>query len=297
MFKFKRHHTVKNTAVMTWKTLRDIFRPLRKVKSEKIVIKEDEMRVWRIGHATVLINFFGTTILTDPVLVKWIPYPRRITDIPYKVEDLPDIDIVAVSHAHLDHLNKPTLKRLGKKSKNIIIPKNCSDLVSKYEFDNTIELSWLSSHSIDGVTVYSIKPLHWGQRFPWEFKDRGYNAYVLEKKGKNIYFSGDSGYGEFYEHVGHRHDIDVAIMGIGSYYPDPYLRNHQNPEQAVDASVDIKADYIIPMHYEDFRLTVVPILEPIHRFKRAAEEKGVIDQVRILSNGKSWALHHEDSNI
>jgi len=290
MFKFHRHHTVKNTLIMTWKTLRDLFTPMKTVESEKIEIKKDELRIWRIGHATLLINFFGTTILTDPILVKWIPYPRRISRLPYHTEDLPEIDIVAVSHAHLDHLNRPSLKKIAHKSKTIILPENCSDLTHKFDFDNTVELSWDSCHSVDGTTVTAIKPMHWGQRFPWERKGRSYCAYIIEKNGKSVYFGGDSGYGPFYGEVGENYDIDVAIIGIGSYYPTPYLRNHQNPEQAVDASIDLKASYIIPMHYEDFRLTVVPIFEPLHRFKRAAEERNVIEKVRILDNGKSWSL-------
>jgi len=290
MFKFKRHHTVKNTLVMTWKTIRDIFRPMRKVSPEKINIKDDELRIYRIGHATLLINFYGTTILTDPILVKWIPYPRRISHLPYTIDDLPEIDIVAISHAHLDHLNKPTLKKIAKKAKTIVVPKNCTDLVEKYDFDNVVELYWHASVSDFDTTIYSVKPLHWGQRFPWEMKKRSYNAYIIEKNGKKVYFSGDSGYGPFYKEVGNKHNIDVAIMGIGSYYPDPYLRNHQSPEQALDASVDIQAEHIIPMHYEDFRLTIVPIFEPLYRFKKAAEEKEMTHKLRILENGESWIL-------
>jgi len=285
-----RHHTLKNTLTMAWKTLKDILKPLKKVGAEKIVVKDNELRIWRIGHATLLINFFGTTVLTDPVFVKWIPYPRRIVDLPYKIEDLPDIDIVAVSHAHLDHLNRPSLKKLAEKSKTIILPRNCSDLVHEYGFDNTVELSWFSSHTFKGATVSSIQPLHWGQRFPWERKERSYNAYVIEKDGKAIYFGGDSGYGPFYKQVGHRHNIDVAIVGIGSYYPTPYLKNHQSPEQAIEAARDVSAEHIIPMHYEDFRLTVVPILEPIYRFKKAAQKQGVEEKLRILDNGRSWVL-------
>ena len=278
---------------MLGKTMRDIFRPLRKVDSEDIAVRDDEFRIWRIGHATMLINFFGTTILTDPVFVKWIPYPRRIAGLPYTIDDLPPIDIVLVSHAHLDHFNRPSLKKLAKKTKTIILPRNCSDLIHRYGFDTIVELSWFACHTENGATISSIRPLHWGQRFPWERKGRSYNAYVIEKNGKNVYFSGDSGYGPFYEHVGERHDIDVAIMGIGSYYPEPYLRNHQNPEQAIEACIDVKAEFVIPMHYEDFRLTIVPILEPIHRFKRAAERRGVEHRLRILDNGASWAFHEE----
>lgn len=291
MIKFHRHHTVKNTLIMLGKTVRDLFRPLRKTSSgEEIVIRKNELRIWRIGHATLLINFYGTTILTDPVFVKWIPYPRRIATLPYTIEDLPNIDIALISHAHLDHLNRPTLKKLASKTKTIILPRNCSDLIHGYGFDTIVELSWLSCYTEKETTFSCIRPLHWGQRFPWERKGRSYNAYVIEKDGKNLYFSGDSGYGEFYEHVGHRYDIDVAIMGIGSYYPDRYLRNHQNPEQAVEACIDVRAEYVIPMHYEDFRLTVVPVLEPIERFRQAAEKRGVKDRLRILDNGESWTL-------
>ena len=248
------------------------------------MIRENEIRIWRIGHATLLINFCGTTILTDPVFVNWIPYPRRIVGLPYSISDLPHIDVILISHAHLEHLNRSSLRRLVQKTSTIILTENCSG------FKKIVETTWNNIYKEESLSFSAIKPQHWGKRMPWETIKRGYNAYVMEKNGRSIYFGGDSGYAPFFKQIGERYKINVAILGIGAYCPDSFLKSHKSPEQAVDAMIDLKARHMIPMHYGDFRISLEPMSEPPERLAKAAQQKGVRKKIHILDNGESWAL-------
>ncbi len=244
-----------------------------------------------VGHSTIFINFYGTSIITDPVLVRWIPFPRRIQHAAYTVDELPPLDIVLVSHAHMDHANRPTLRQLAQKTRLMIVPRNCADLVRYMGAPEVIELDWEQSVVRSDVAVTAYEPVHWGQRYPWEdYKRRGYNSYVLEKNGKAIFFAGDTGYGEFFKVVRKRHAIDIALLPIGAYSPAMYRPVHMNPEDAFNAFLDLQATHMVPMHWANFRLSLESPKEPPAMLDRLATAAGKRDQVHIIHNGQSYSL-------
>jgi len=267
----------------------DAMQPLQKVDlSEKIEINTNEMRIWYVGHATVLINFFGTTILTDPVLVNWIPFPRRIVAPGYRAHEIPHLDYILVSHAHFDHFNKPTLKKLAQKTNTIVIPHQCSDLLFGLGYNNIVELNWGISIQKENVTIHAVKPQHWGRRIPWENVVRHYSSYIIEKNGVGIFFGGDSGYGPFYKKVEEKFDIDVALLSIGAYSPPSFRKMHKNPEDALRAFSDLQAKHMIPIHFGSFRLSLEPMEEPPALLATLAEEQSITNRVHILKNGESF---------
>lgn len=288
-------------SVNIWKILRygglllttgvaDLLRPVLRLPSEPIEIRPDELRIWWIGHATVLINLYGTVILTDPVLVNWLPWPRRIVTSAYTAEELPQLDYVVISHAHHDHLNRPTLRRLASKTKTIVVPRQCSDLIRTMGFREVIELDWQQQHTGPGMTVSSYEPIHWGLRYPWDRRNRGFNCYVFEKNGRTVFFGGDTAYGRYFTAIGQRHDIDVAILPIGAYDPPAFQRHHMTPTQAVRAFTDLKANVMIPIHHATFRLSLEPLEEPEQLLRQAAEHLGLIDRIKILQQGESFTF-------
>lgn len=268
----------------------DGFTPIKKIAREEISIDPSEVRVWRIGHATMLINFYGTTILTDPVFTNWIPIPKRIVAPGIALNDLPNLDYILVSHAHWDHFSVPSLEKLADKTETLIVPKNCSDLVKHIPFKRVVELPWGEPFIDKQLTFNSVEPQHWGQRMPWEKVIRFYNSIIIEKNGKAIFFGGDTGYGPFFKEVGETYNIDIAILGIGSYCPQSFEYSHKNPEQAVQAMIDLGAKYMTPMHYGDIRLSLEPMSEPPIRLKAAAKKEGLESRIHILDNGKSFKL-------
>jgi L-ascorbate metabolism protein UlaG (beta-lactamase superfamily) len=240
---------------------------------------------WR-GQSTVLINFFGKWILTDPVLFERIGLyffggsigPARLTPPALEVHEIPKPDIILLSHAHMDHMDYPTLKTIAEHYPNEI------DVITAYLTKDVIdELPWKSLHVMDwndelilqDIRFRANETKHFGWRFPWEkdrsrgyMKDgRSYNAYLIEYKNKKILFGGDTSLHDKFLQMKNE-NIDVALMPIGAY--NPWIRNHCNPEQALQMATEINAKYFIPMHTKTFQQGVEPFNEPIDWMKRVA---------------------------
>ena len=246
--------------------------------------KENLTLAW-IGHSTVLINLFGTWILTDPVLFDRIGLyflggsigPSRLTPPALKIDELPKPDIILLSHAHMDHMDYPTLKHLAEKFPDQI------DVITAYLTKDVIkDLSWKSLNVMDWNDELTLRDInfkatevkHFGWRFPWEkdrsrgyMKDgRSYNAYVIEKNGTRILFGGDTAYTDKIQKA-IAMPVDVAIMPIGAY--NPWIRNHCNPEEALEMANDVKAKYFIPIHTKTFQQSSEPFNEPVDRLKKS----------------------------
>jgi L-ascorbate metabolism protein UlaG (beta-lactamase superfamily) len=276
--------------IMLVRTILDFFRRIQLLPSEPIIINPDETRVWMVGHATVLINFFGTVILTDPLLVRGLPIPKRRVMHGYKANELPELDYVIISHAHLDHFDKRTLRKLADKTKTLIVPRACRDLVEKMPFQKIIELDWDKTNLETDLNIFAYKAKHWGKRFPWESADRGYNCYVLERNNHAIFFGGDTAYGEYFKDIGNKHKIDIALLPISAYKPMMLTSHHMNPLEAHQAFTDLKSAHCIPIHWGSFRLALEAMGEPPRLFKTRAEQNGVTERTHILPNGKSFGL-------
>ena len=255
-----------------------------------------------IGHATVLINFFGTKIITDPVLSHRIGVdvlglftlgPKRLIAPALSFEDLPPIDIILLSHAHMDHLDLPTLEKFDPKIP-MVMAKNTLDVIDGLGRLEVHELDWGEKTRIDDVEIEAMQVKHFGWRYPWEndrskgyWNGRSYNAYLISKNGRHIVFGGDTAYQEYFKEIGERNlPIDLAIMPIGAY--DPWIFNHANPEQAVEMANHLGARRIFPIHWRTFVQSSEPTMEPIARFKNALA--GASDRVALESVGQTWTL-------
>jgi len=255
-----------------------------------------------IGHATVLINFFGTLILTDPVFSEKIGInilgmatlgPRRLVRPALSIDELPPLDLILLSHAHMDHLDFPSLRRLNKTTP-LVMAKNTADLLSRRGWKSITELDWNEGAAISGLTVEALEVTHFGWRFPWEAdrsrgirSGRSYNAYLISKNGRHILFGGDTAYQEFFRKIGERGlAVDLAILPIGAY--DPWIRVHANPEQAVAMAGHMNARALMPIHWNTFTLSNEPQREPIERLKKALGDAD--PRLAIDDTGKTWRL-------
>ncbi len=255
-----------------------------------------------IGHATVLINFFGFNIITDPVFSERIGLnvmnfftlgPRRLVTPALNFDELPPIDLILVSHAHMDHLDTPTLRKFDRKIP-MVIAKNTFDVIEDMGFEQIYELDWKDWTNIGDVKVEALQVKHFGWRYPWE-KDRSkgfqegrsFNAYLLTRNGRSILFGGDTAYHEMFKPLKERNlQIDLAIMPIGAY--DPWIRNHANPEQAVEMADHAGAHHILPIHWSTFIQSDEPTNEPIARLKQALNAQP--DRIVLDEVGKEWSL-------
>jgi L-ascorbate metabolism protein UlaG (beta-lactamase superfamily) len=259
-----------------------------------------------IGHATVLINFFGTKIITDPVFSERIGInvlglttvgPKRLVAPALSFEELPPIDLILLSHAHMDHLDLPTIQRFDSKIP-IVMAKNTSDVIDGLSFRTVIEMDWGENQKVLDVAFEAVQVKHFGWRFPWEedrskgnWDGRSYNAYVISKNGKKIFFGGDTAYQEFFLELAKRKiEVDLAMMPIGAY--DPWIRNHCNPEQAIRMAEFIQARHLMPIHWGTFIQSDEPTNEPIERFRKAIATS--TSKLALDSHGQTWTFPQED---
>ncbi len=238
-----------------------------------------------IGHATVLINFQGKWILTDPVFFERVGVyllgtsigPSRITPPALNIDQIPKPDIILLSHAHMDHTDYPTLDWITNKYPNQI------DMITAYlTADVTQDLPWKSISVMDwgdeldlqGIKFKALEVQHFGWRFPWEkdrsrgyMKDgRSYNAYLMEYKGKKVMFGGDTAFSEKFRVI-ENENPDISIMPVGAY--NPWRRAHCNPEEALIMAAEINSKNFIPIHCQTFKQGQEPFEEPIDWLKRS----------------------------
>jgi L-ascorbate metabolism protein UlaG (beta-lactamase superfamily) len=240
-----------------------------------------------LGHATVLLRVRGLTILTDPVLGNRVGIglglitggPRRHVLPALGVRELPPIDVILISHAHYDHLCRPTLVRLPKGTP-VVSSFGTSDLIRDLGFRQITELRWGESTTVEGVTFTAQKVRHWGARTFYD-DHRGYNAYLIEGGGRRVLYGGDTAYQDYFKEVD---GVDLAVLGIGGY--DPFLGSHATPEQAWEMMGHMGAEFLLPMHHSTFRLSHEPTGEPVERLLTVAGKEA--ERIVMTQVGGIW---------
>ena len=250
----------------------------------------DRLTAAWLGHATVLLNFYGVRVVTDPVLESRVGTgrgpatlgPRRLVRPALRARELPPLDLVLLSHAHMDHTDLGTLRSLGRDVPVIVQPGN-RDLVRR--FCRVEELEWGASTEVAGTVVESVEVRHWGARMVTD-RHRGYGGYLLTRNGTSVLFAGDTAYTDAFERLGRRARVDLAILPIGAY--DPWIANHASPEQAWRMFQGLGARYLLPVHHSTFRLSREPVEEPLRRLGAAAGT----ESWRIVAPevGSTWSL-------
>jgi L-ascorbate metabolism protein UlaG (beta-lactamase superfamily) len=244
-----------------------------------------EVGITFIGHATVLIEMDGVTMLTDPVLSHRLFVAKRIVAPGLPSDGLPDIDVVLVSHGHHDHLDVPTHRRLPKRGTVAVVAENLTDLVDAAGYERVVELGWGSEFEHKGIKITALAVNHWGTRglFP---DHRGFTGFLLEGASGRVFFPGDTAYTPLFREYGERFAIDVAVLPIGAYQPASFRRVHMNPEDAWQAFVDLRARYLVPIHWGTFVLSYEPPDEPPRWIRQLAREAGRESELALLQHGQ-----------
>ena len=238
-----------------------------------------------VSHATTLIQTGGLNILTDPYYVQAGHYE------PVGVgwEDLPEIDLVLISHVHMDHLNRQSLFRLPSTA-TLIAPAGVAPFLADEEIQPKIVLLKPGqSHTVGEVTIAAEEIFHPSRRMVFWGRDTGTLGYVIKGPGYNVLFVGDSGpRTEYYDVIAERHRVDVAVLPIGPR-SHVFHRNHQWPEDAVDAFERTGASVMIPVHWRSRR----KLTDPRHTtniLRREAARRGLAENVIVLGHGDTLFL-------
>lgn len=307
-----------------WRLVRESHaQPLAGTPSNPPQVSPGETAITFIGHSSFLIQTAGKALLIDPVFATRLIVLRRQRRPGLRISDLPQIDAVLLTHAHMDHLNRPSLRAITREMRRrglpapvAIVPAGVEDLVQDLGFSQTHSLQWWKSLRLENshqpgerkakpievdlnssrsdfapsaaITITATPARHWGARM---FNDthRGYGGYAIASSaGPTIYHSGDTAYFAGFTEIARRLKPEVALLPIGAYFPDSYRSVHTSPEEALRAFTDLNAEVMIPMHYGTFRLGREPMDEPLPRLLQAASLAGLSDRVEPLAEGKSW---------
>jgi L-ascorbate metabolism protein UlaG (beta-lactamase superfamily) len=247
-------------------------------------------RIEYVGHATVFVDLDGVRLLTDPLLRNRVVHLRRSTPVP-AARSLRGLDAVLISHAHYDHLDLPSLERLGKKLP-VVVPRGLGGLLRKRRFESVLEIEVGETFSIGSLRIRVVRAEHDRSRGPL-----GASAdpvgYVVEGS-KSIYFAGDT---DLFDEMRELGPVDLALIPIWGWGPALGSGGHLDPAGAAEAVARIRPDLVIPIHWG----TYFPIhlglkgrpgfvdLPPVEFLAAVMEAAPDVD-VKVLQPGESLEL-------
>jgi L-ascorbate metabolism protein UlaG (beta-lactamase superfamily) len=245
---------------------------------------EREVIVTFINHAMVLLQFKNLTILTDPHLsertspVSWAG-PKRVRRPGVSFDELPKIDVIAISHNHYDHLDIPTLQKISKRDQpRIFIPLGDGALLEKNQITNFQELDWWEEVVIaPGFKVIFTPCHHWSARGVFDRNKSLWGSFTFDYLGAKIHFGGDTGYSDHFKMIYAKLGaMSFSMLPIGAYEPRWMMKEqHLNPEEAVQAHLDLKSKKSMGIHFGTFQLTDEGIDDPVSDLKKALKKMNV----------------------
>jgi L-ascorbate metabolism protein UlaG (beta-lactamase superfamily) len=252
--------------------------PSKKVDLKK-TDKDEDVLVW-FGHSSYFIQMEGRRILVDPVLsgnaspVSFTTKAFNGSDV-YTVDDLPEIDYLIISHDHYDHLDYKTVLQLRTKVKKVVIGLGVGAHFEHWGYDSSqlIEKDWYEDVVLDdSLTLHTTPARHFSGR-GLKRNNTLWMSYVLETPKRKIYIGGDSGYDTHFAEIGAKYGpFDLVILENGQYNLHwKYI--HMQPEEVVQAAIDLKAKRLFPVHWSKFSLALHDWDEPIIRVIKEAERK------------------------
>ncbi len=241
-----------------------------------------------LGHASVLLRIGDLTVLTDPVFSPRIgprfgSYtigPRRLTPVPFDPSDLPRIDVILISHAHYDHLDRPTLRALASRHTTVLTARGTRRLIPA-GFGHILTLDWDRDLSLDGVAFSAFAPAHTGRRLALDAHRRS-NAYLMDSSARRVLFGGDTARTSAFRKLP---NLDLALLGIGAYAPRVHA--HATPEQVWRMFTQSRARHLLPMHHSTFSLSDEHPDEPLQRLLKAAGPQHA-QRIIARSIGSLW---------
>lgn len=247
-----------------------------------------------IGHATMLVRMGGMAFVTDPM---WSTYaspvpllgPGRLQEPGATIDEIGPVDFVTLSHNHYDHSDLASIRALAAKGARFVVPLGLGELV-RSAGGEAVELDWWQSTTIGTLTVHCVPAQHFSRRGVTDGDATLWAGWVVDDGTRRFYHAGDTGYFGGFAEIGRRFGpIDLAALPIGAYEPQAMMHTvHVNPEEAVQAAIDVGAKKVLATHFGTFDLADEPVDEPPRRFRVEAGRRGLgEDRAWVLSIGES----------
>ena len=259
--------------------------PLQKPDVALLKANRTQNTVTWIGHATVLLQLSGVNILTDPHFTERasplsFAGPKRWVLPALRLDELPHIDIVLISHNHYDHLDLATVRRLAQQAggpPRFYVPLGLARWFREQNLPVHAELDWWDRRDDGTLAVHLVPMQHWSARTPWDRNETLWGGFVVEAPDFRFICTGDTGYSADFKDIGKRFgSFDLAALPIGAYAPRWFMQTqHVNPAEAVQIHRDLNARQSLAVHWGTFVLTDEPLDELPRQLAEALDAQGV----------------------
>ena len=273
--------------------------PVKKIEAQWIEQNKNQLtKLTWFGHSAFLLQLDGKKILIDPMLGESpAPHPmigvkRYNKEIPIEIKNLPFIDFVIISHDHYDHLDYESVMKLKGKVGKFYMPLGVGTHFKSWGFDENqiLELDWWDETMEDNIKLVCTPSRHFSGRGLTDRSATLWSSWVILSEKKKIYFSGDGGFGPHFKEIGDKYGpFDVGLMECGQYNKN-WAQIHMMPEQTVQATIDVGAQWLVPVHWGTFTLSLHDWTDPIERVSAEAKRKNV--NISTPAIGETIVLEH-----
>lgn len=255
--------------------------PVQKL-NEILPANENQLKwVW-LGHSSSMLQIQGMNILIDPVFGDYASPvdgfgPKRFSEVPIDLANLPDIDILVISHDHYDHLDYQTIKEIDDKVKLYCVPLGVEKHLIKWNIDESKiqSMGWWEDMTVNGLTVTAVPGRHYTGRLPWTKNTTLWCGFVFNNEFYQTYYTGDTGYGDHFKEIHERFGaMDLVILEDGQY-DNSWEAIHLLPEQGIQAIKDLEARWFVPVHWGTFSICYHAWDDPIQQITLLAQKENL----------------------